>query len=203
MTHVSSKGVGFILVCVNPLPRTSHHTTPSSHLHRPHGSSLSMEIYGKPETIWVPPDFPARPPFRVLQVLFVSTGTGSRHATSPEWFLWLSFWLDRFSSTAIRTFEVFQTSAYARNVSGLYPRTSPRALRFAFFKSSSYTPKSPRLPEPASVLRNQHRSDPRGPPRASSPRPLFNQVQSCLQVTLCPLKENCVTSAGTCQGPSG
>ena len=197
--------------------------TPSSHLHRPHGSSLSMEIYGKPETIWVPPDFPARPPFRVLQVLFVSTGTGSRHATSPEWFLWLSFWLDRFSSTAIRTFEVFQTSAYARNVSGLYPRTSPRALRFAFFKSSSYmypqtspralrfaffksssyTPKSPRLPEPASVLRNQHRSDPRGPPRASSPRPLFNQVQSCLQVTLCPLKENCVTSAGTCQGPSG
>ena len=142
MTHVSSKGVGFILVCVNPLPRISHHMTPSSHLHRPHGSSLSMEIYGKPETIWVPPDFPARPPFRVLQVLFVSTGTGSRHATSPEWFLWLSFWLDRFSSTAIRTFEVFQTSAYARNVSGLYPRTSPRALRFAFFKSSSYIPTS-------------------------------------------------------------
>ena len=203
MSHVSSKGVGFILVCVNPLPRISHHMTPSSHLHRPHGSSLSMEIYGKPETIWVPPDFPARPPFRVLQVLFVSTGTGSRHATSPEWFLWLSFWLDRFSSTAIRTFEVFQTSAYARNVSGLYPRTSPRALRFAFFKSSSYIPKSPRLPEPASVLRNQHRSDPRGPPRASSPRPLFNQVQSCLQVSLCPLKENSRHQRRKCQGHTG
>ena len=154
MSYVSSMGVGFILVCVYLLPWISRIMIPSSHLHRPHGTSLSTKPSANRQ-LWVTQTSPAGPPFTcVLQVLFLSTGTGSRQATRSEWFLRISFWCVRSSPTANRTLEVFQTSACTRNAGGSYPRLPPRVrLSPAFFKSSSYILlQVSRLPAPAPVI---------------------------------------------------
>ena len=188
MSHVSSMGVGFVLVCAYPLPWISRIMIPSSHPHRPHGSSLSMETFGNP-AIMGNPDFPRRSAFHLRSS---SPFLIHRHRLSASYkigvvstdqLLVRPFFA--YGKPDLRGFSDFRLHSQRRR---FVPQTSPagppftRVLQVLFV----HPHKSPASRHRLLSLRNHLRSGPADPPEQFSQGPC-PPSQSCLQVHLCPL----------------